>query len=167
MLKQEAIRQLDSLQCILQQIKEEDYNKKLAMLKGSSIGMHMRHIVEFYACLLNSSQSAGVCYDARQRNRMLEENSKYTQDYIVEIKDAITKISSNYRTVVTASYQSQELSMESSIYRELAYTIEHTVHHLAIISIVVPLHFSYVSLPTELGYASSTLAYLNAQEEIY
>lgn len=166
MLKQEAIRQLDSLQCILQQITVEDYSRKLSVLKGSSIGMHMRHIIEFYECLLNSSVSDIVCYDTRKRNMLLEGNIKYTQDFILVIKDALSRLTSNARKVVIANYQSQQVSMESSIYRELAYTIEHTVHHLAIISIVVPQYFSYISLPTDLGYASSTLAYLNAQQEI-
>lgn len=164
MLKQEAIKQLLSVQFILSQIKEEDYTSKLTTLKGASIGKHIRHIVEFYECLLFNNFDNIVNYDTRKRNLLLEENVKYTEGFITEIIDALLKIENNARVLLVSKYQDQNISMESSIYREITYNIEHTVHHLAIISIAIPIHFEYINLSANFGYADSTIQYLKSQQ---
>ena len=56
-----------------------------------SIGKHVRHVVEFYECLLLNSINDVVNYDERKRNLLLEENLKYTIDYITEIIDVLQK----------------------------------------------------------------------------
>ena len=164
MLKQEAIKQLLSVQSILCQINDEDYSTSLKTLKGASIGKHIRHIVEFYECLLFNSADNIVNYDLRKRNLLLEENVKYTNDFITEIIDMLVKIENNSRILLMSKYQNQIVSMESSIYREITYNIEHTVHHLAIISIAIPIHFDYINLSANFGYADSTIQYLKSQQ---
>ncbi len=162
MLKEEAIKQLINLTSILSQIKENDYKASITQLKGASIGKHVRHVVEFYGCLFLNNNGRSVNYDSRQRNLLLEENLKYTEDYITEIIDALTRIETNSRMLLISSYQNQSVTMESSLYRELSYNIEHTVHHLAIISIVIPTHFPYIILSENFGYADSTIQYLKS-----
>jgi hypothetical protein len=163
MLKQEAIKQLLSVQSILSQIKHNDYTATLTTLKGASIGKHIRHIVEFYECLLFNNFENIINYDTRKRNLLLEENVKYTEGFITEIIDTLIKIENNARVLLVAKYQDQNISMESSIYREITYNIEHTVHHLAIISIAIPIHFNYINLSPNFGYADSTIQYLKSQ----
>jgi hypothetical protein len=164
MLKQEAIKQLLTVQSILSQIKDEDYKMPVKILKGASVGKHIRHIVEFYACLLFGSKDLQVNYDNRERNLLLEENVKYTEDFITEIIDGLEKIERNSRILLLSKYQDQDFGMESSVYREITYNIEHTVHHLAIISIVIPIHFDYIQLPDDFGYAASTIQHLKTQQ---
>lgn len=164
MLKNEAIKQLLSVQSILSQIKDDDYNKALITLKGASIGKHVRHLVEFYECLLFNNFDNIINYDKRKRNLLLEENVKYTEDFITEIIDALTQIETNSRVLLVSNYQNQDITMESSMYREITYNIEHTVHHLAIISIAIPIHFNYINLSENFGYADSTIQYLKSQE---
>ena len=164
MLKQEAIKQLLSVQSILSQINEEDYKTSLTTLKGVSVGKHIRHVVEFYECLLFNNFDNIVNYDTRKRNLLLEENVKYAEDFITEIIDALGVIDSNSRILLVSKYQDQNVSMESSIYREITYNIEHTVHHLAIISIAIPIHFDYINLSANFGYADSTIQYLKSQQ---
>jgi hypothetical protein len=164
MLKQEAIKQLLSVQSILSQIEDKDYTSTLTTLRGASIGKHIRHIVEFYECLLFNNFDNIVNYDTRKRNLLLEENVKYTEGFITEIIDALLKIESNARVLLVSKYQDQNITMESSIYREITYNIEHTVHHLAIISIAIPIHFEYINLSANFGYADSTIQYLKSQK---
>jgi hypothetical protein len=166
MLKKIAIGQLLSIESLLSQIKDEDYHLPLTTLKGSSIGRHIRHIVEFYECLLLNSDGKTVNYDDRKRNILLEENVKYTLGYISEIIDILEAIKINSRILLIANYQKQSVSMESSLYREITYNIEHTVHHLAILGIAIPIHFAYIALPENFGYADSTLQYLNTQNPV-
>jgi hypothetical protein len=166
MLRQEAIKQLKSVQYILSQIEDDDYSTSLTTLKDASIGKHIRHIVEFYECLLFNNIDNIVNYDSRRRNLLLEENVKYTDDFITEIIDKLVKIENNSRILLVSKYQDQIVSMESSIYREITYNIEHTVHHLAIISIVIPIHFEYINLSANFGYADSTIQYLKSQQVV-
>ena len=163
MLKETAITQLLSLQSILNQIKDEDYSRSIQLLKGGSVGKHVRHIVEFYECLLFNQKDNTVNYDERKRNILLEENLKYALDYITEIIDTIEKIETNKRVILVSIYNNESVSMESSLYREITYNIEHTVHHLAIISIAIPVHFDYIITSERFGYADSTIQYLKTQ----
>lgn len=164
MLIQEAIKQLLSVRSILAQIKEEDYTSPLKTLRGASIGKHIRHIVEFYECLLFAENGAVVNYDARKRNLLLEESVKYTEDFVTEVIDTLEKIEGNSRILLVSNYQEKSIHTESSVYREIIYNIEHTVHHLAIISIAIPIHFDYISLASNFGYAESTIQYLKSQK---
>jgi hypothetical protein len=159
MLKLEAINQLQTLQSILNQIEEADYKKELTILKAASIGKHVRHIIEFYECLLFSPVNETINYDIRKRNLLLEENVVYATNFITEIIDQIERIELNKRLILVSQYNGENFSMESSLYREITYNIEHTVHHLAIISMVIPLHFDYIILSKNFGYADSTIQY--------
>jgi hypothetical protein len=48
-------------------------------------------------------------------------------------------------------------SMETSVFRELTYNIEHAVHHMAMIKIGLRDVAPYVVLPPDFGIAMSTL----------
>ena len=135
------------------------------LLKGASIGKHVRHIAEFYECMLFNVENNTINYDNRKRNNLLEENLKYTIDYITEIIDTLKKIETNKRVVLISNFEKKTISMESSLYREITYNIEHTVHHLAIISIAIPIHFSYINVDETFGYADSTIQYLKMQQD--
>jgi hypothetical protein len=164
MLKREAIKQLKSVQLILNQIQDEDYILPLPTLKNATIGKHVRHIVEFYKAVLFSSINETVNYDERERNTLLEENVKYTNDFIAELIDVLGHIELNRRILLISEYQNEQVEMESSLFREITYNIEHTVHHLAIIGIAIPIHLNYINLSENFGYAESTVKYQSTQK---
>jgi DinB family len=163
MLVKTAIAQLQRLKTVLDHIKDDDYALPLDTLKGSSISKHVRHVVEFYECLLFNTTDDILCYDDRKRNSLLEGNIKYTLDYMTEIMDVLERIEDNKPVQLISKYEGQQITMESSLYRELTYNIEHTVHHLAIISIAVQVHFPYIQLAENFGYADSTIQYMKTQ----
>ena len=92
MLKKAAISQLQSLILVLNQLKDQDYNLTVSTLKNGSISKHVRHVAEFYSCLLFNHPNNAVNYDNRKRNLLLEENLKYALDYITEIIDKLELI---------------------------------------------------------------------------
>jgi len=49
-------------------------------------------------------------------------------------------------------------SIPSNYYRELAYNLEHTIHHMALIRVGVN-EVSSIELPVEFGVAYSTVKY--------
>lgn len=164
MLKQNSIKQLLQLKYILNQVDELDYSKPLKVLDNGTIGKHVRHILEFYQCLFILNANDTICYDDRKRNILLEENVRYATDYIFQIMDTLEQVTTNKRLLLKSKYNTTELILETSLYREITYNIEHTVHHLAIIRIAVSSEFDYIKLSDGFGYADSTLNYLESQK---
>ncbi|MDX2172013.1 MAG: hypothetical protein SFY56_02760 [Bacteroidota bacterium] len=164
MLKQNSIKQLLQLESILNQVNEQDYSKPLKVLDNSSIGKHVRHILEFYECLFISNTNDTICYDDRKRNFLLEENVRYATDYVFQIIDTLEQVTANKRLLLMSKYNAAEIIVETSLFREITYNIEHTVHHLAIIRIAVSSELNYIKLSDGFGYADSTLSYLKSQK---
>lgn len=164
MLKEISKKQLTELKYILSQVKDADYSKVLPVLENGTLGRHIRHILEFYECLFASNSVDIVCYDERKRNLLLEENIRFATGYMDELIDKIEQVSINKRLLLKSTYGSAETLMESSLFREITYTIEHTVHHLAIIRIAISTELKYISLPDNFGYADSTVQFLNSQK---
>lgn len=163
MLKKAAINQLLSLRSILDQIKSEDFTLPVSSLNKATIGKHIRHVLEFYECLLFNVEDSSISYDQRKRNLLLEENLKYATDFVTQVIDELQKVEHNKRMLLVSNYDGQSVGMESSLYREITYNIEHTVHHFAIINIAIQNHFQYIELPEYFGYADSTVQYLKSQ----
>ena len=164
MLKEISKKQLFELKSILNQIKDSDYSKIMVVLENGTLGRHVRHILEFYECLFISSADNTVCYDDRKRNILLEENVRFASDYIDEIIDRIEQVDINKRLLLKSKYEAAEIIMESSLFREITYNIEHTVHHLAIIRIAISSELKYIDLSSTFGYADSTVQFLKSQK---
>lgn len=164
MLKEISKKQLFELKSILNQIKDSDYSKSLRILENGTLGRHVRHVLEFYECLFISNFGDTVCYDDRKRNLILEENVRFASDYIDQIIDRIELVDINKRLLLKSRFEQAEILMESSLFREITYNIEHTVHHLAIIRIAISSELKYINLSRTFGYAESTVQYLKAQK---
>ena len=142
MLKEISKKQLFELKSILNQVKDSDYSKTLMILENGTLGRHVRHVLEFYECLLISNSGDIICYEDRKRKLILEESVRFASDYIDEIIDRIEQVDINKRLILKSKYEQTEILMESSLYREITYNIEHTVHHLAIIRIAISTELS-------------------------
>ena len=164
MLKEISKKQLLELKSILNQINDSDYSKNLVVLENGTIGRHVRHVLEFYECLFMSKSGDTVCYDDRKRNLLLEENVRFASDYVDEIIDQIEQVDINKRLLLKSKYEQAEIIMESSLFREITYNIEHTVHHLAIIRIAISAELKYIDLSSSFGYAESTVQFLKSQQ---
>lgn len=163
MLKEISKKQLFELKSILNQVKDSDYSKNLVILENGTLGRHIRHVLEFYECLFISNSGDTVCYDDRKRNLLLEENVRFASDYIDEIMDQLEQVNINKRLLLKSKYEVGEIIMESSLFREITYNIEHTVHHLAIIRIAISSELKYIDLSSTFGYAESTVQFLKTQ----
>jgi hypothetical protein len=143
---------------LIESINIEQYSMPLSSLSHSSVGMHFRHIVEFYQCLFNGISEGSIDYDKRERNLLLETNKKITLETILNITEYTRNILDN-PLLLNMNYGENNYSVNTSIFRELAYNIEHTIHHLAIIKIGLTAHYPEILLPENLGVANSTIKY--------
>lgn len=145
---------------VIKQLTTDEYSEKLNILSGSSIGMHVRHILEFYSCFLRNVEQQKICYDNRERKLIFEVDPTST---IEEFSDISNKIGSlNENTELNLSFNPSQTTSEpqeikSSVARELLYTMDHSIHHMALIKIAILYNFQHLSFPDSFGVAPSTL----------
>lgn len=152
---------LQELVLLLQQISLEDYRELSPVLKTSSIGQHVRHIIELYTCLFEQYEEGIVDYSLRKRNIVIESDPLAAAELISEIIN-INMIEKRTLKVVH-HYDGSILRAESSVERELIYLLEHCVHHQAMIKLAVN-SLSYITLDKNFGVARSTQEYRNLLE---
>ena len=147
---------LNELIELLKQLSETEYSKSCFELSGSSIGEHTRHIVEMFQCLNRNYDSAIVNYDKRERNALIETNTDYAIQMILDIKNSISKENKNLelQQVIDGSM----VHIQSNYYRELLYNLEHCIHHQALIKVAI-LKSENVVVDANFGVARSTIEY--------
>jgi len=131
----------------------------------SGVGKHIRHILGFYACLLAGRRNGKVDYDARQRDERIETDRDYAARKIEGIIDALGTLSDESEKdtpilVLNDKIEDQppDLSVSrSTIQRELQFLMSHTIHHFAIIAMI--LKIQGFEPPADFGVAPSTLRY--------
>jgi len=157
---------LDQLDAVLCQISAEHYALNISSL-NASVSQHIRHILEFYVCLFEGLKIGVVNYDNRERDPRIENDKLFTLELIKELKEKINNQVDNNNLILELKYggiSENNISLSTNYYRELAYNIEHTIHHLAIIKQSIINHFNYIELPNHFGIASSTVRYVNQKQ---
>lgn len=149
---------------IIKQFSLEEYSQKLDILNGSSLGMHTRHILEFYTCFLNKVQDQEICYDSRERQLIYEVDVNSCIDkfqaIILQIENLNLSTPLSIKTNTNASIEEDDY-VKSSIGRELLYTLDHAIHHMAIFKIGVQMNFKNIKFPEGFGVAPSTIRHQN------
>lgn len=158
-LKQCNIETLFRLKKVLVEIDQRLYTHVNA--KGrASVGQHVRHTLEFYQCLFQAETS--VNYDARKRDILIEsspQHAMFTIDQIVKQVQAVQVDFTLQTLVELPSATNETLSVSSSLSRELFYVLEHAIHHMALIRILIKDEAADFELEDSFGVAYSTLAY--------
>ena len=70
----------------INQLSREDYVKSCRNLGGSTIGQHVRHIIEMFLCLESGYSTGIVNYENRKRDRDIEENILLALSILKEIQ---------------------------------------------------------------------------------
>ncbi len=121
----------------------------------SGIGRHLRHVLEMYRCLLSADGS--VDYTARPRSISLEKERTEALSAIAEIDGGLAEIMEDRELEAWSGdapgADGHEFS-RSSLNRELRHLCEHTVHHYALISLL--LRQMDMPVSPDFGVASST-----------
>ena len=153
---------LIELNSVVTLMDDKQFSKPLTIFSGSSIGMHARHIIEFYQCLLSQSENGQVVnYDTRKRDLLLQNNLEYftlTVNILIETLENLDKNKFHHPLSITNDCAHGEADIiNSNLARELHYNLEHTIHHAAFIKIGVLTLMPDVELPRTFGIAPSTL----------
>ncbi|WP_420582682.1 DinB family protein [Reichenbachiella sp.] len=159
---------LDQLTYLLENLTNDEYSKSLLILHDNSIGQHVRHSLEFYTCLMNGRPHGLVNYDERERDVFLESNTLEALTIVANLKGALNEIKRNQPLKLLqqgyAVDSNEKNEVESNLYRELIYNIEHAVHHMALMKIGLRELKPDLELPNDFGVASSTIKFRQSQQ---
>ena len=140
-LVQANIRVLFQLRETLDALSNDQYaNQPSADI--SSIGMHTRHIIEFYQEFfkaLDATDNQDLCYDRRQRNMTLETSRDESMKYIANIQNSFLDKNFADRELSMCCIINPDkplCNMQSTVHRELYHVLDHCVHHMALIKMV-------------------------------
>lgn len=126
------------IKSLLSSLNTVDYSKPLSLLSASTIGQHVRHILEFYTCLIASKNTGIVNYDNRKRNIEIETNIKFAQEQIDWIIENLMLDNTNIQFTLEGNYTTESdeiIAIPTTYQRELAYCLEHSIHHQALIKV--------------------------------
>jgi hypothetical protein len=143
----------------LSQLSPPQYSQSCQTLFNNTIGQHVRHIIELFQCLENGYQSGIVNYEKRKRDTLIETDKELAGSLLLEIHRGLSKV--NKTLTLEACYdehQNEPIAIETNYYREIAYNLEHTIHHMALIRVGIT-EISTIQLPDDFGVASSTVKY--------
>ena len=157
-IQKNTAKTLEQVADIVAQLKPEQYGQALACLQENSLGRHVRHIIEFFECLVENPDSGEVNYDLRQRKLRLETEPPHSLEAIRILMEKLPDLKDGPMTM-KADFGSGIQTFQSSMFRELAFTMDHCIHHLALIRIGISEHFPDVNLDNRIGVAYSTLQY--------
>lgn len=154
MLSDSCSQQLEELTALLLQLSPTDYSSVSPIFRNSSIGQHVRHILELFDCLLTQYESGEINYDLRKRDLRLENDLAFVFEKIREIQ---VNINHSDKSLLLFQGKNQECQpVNTTYFRELLYNLEHCVHHQALIRLAC-FDLPYVFLPETFGVASSTI----------
>ncbi|MDA3818610.1 MAG: DinB family protein [Prolixibacteraceae bacterium] len=159
-----AKNNLNQLRGLLEKLNSDDYSARPEVLFGASIGEHYRHILEFYLLLVSGSFTGVISYDRRERDARIAQNTTFAIETINRIIDGLKTLDLNSPVLMEADYSTdgiQDNRISTSVSRELAYCIEHSIHHQAIIKTGLIAIDRKQLVDEQFGVAYSTIRYRN------
>lgn len=131
-----------------------------AFARGA-VGAHFRHVLDHYESFLSGLEAGRVDYDRRERERELERDPELARQRLESCAARLEQLVASGLdcavVVLTASAPGRVREARSSLGRELQFLASHTVHHYALIAVLVRLWG--VAPDDDFGVAPSTLAY--------
>ena len=126
------------------------------------IGSHFRHCLDFYQSFLNGMELGWIDYDDRKRDDLIETDLRTAIEKFeaaIQRLELLSWVDGQTSVMVRLEYSGNRQDPGSwscsSVMRELQSLISHTVHHYALIALMLQLNG--VEPPEEFCVAPSTL----------
>ena len=136
---QSNLKTLQKTSVLLASLTNEELSNNSVSPYYSSIGCHIRHILDFYDCVLDIDSSKRIDLTARKRNNAVECNCEDAKKYLNVIINKLNIIDSGASDKV---YVIDDLGLGKT---EIQYTLgaifaqanSHAIHHYAIINYIL------------------------------
>jgi hypothetical protein len=154
---------LGEIRNLLLSLEDIHFTFRFNCLSGATIGQHVRHILEFYQCLFETGNV--ICYDDRKRDLHLETNQAFALKVIDDILSELKSIGKDRSILLRSNFSAEtydNVYLSTSLYREMAHALEHSIHHQALIKVVMTQLCLEDGLSDNFGLAPATLRYQNS-----
>jgi len=140
------------------------YRPDPATGRSPSIGAHFRHVLDHYFAFFHGLDQGRIDYDRRDRDPEIESDLHAARAAAERIEAALLALPTTtiqapilVNVAVATEAHGDTLWEPSTVHRELAFLLSHTVHHYALISLHARRYG--VELGEDFGVAPSTLEY--------
>jgi uncharacterized damage-inducible protein DinB len=126
---------------------------------SSSIGAHVRHCLDHVLALECGIATGDICYDNRERDTVVEHDPRLGDS---RLRRASARLAQNRddllpRPLVLKAQIAEDgrsIQVPTTVGRELAFVISHTIHHSALVAVLLE-HADH-DVPARLGLAPTT-----------
>ncbi|MDA1372491.1 MAG: hypothetical protein O2971_17255 [Proteobacteria bacterium] len=146
---------------LMQLLSKENFTNSLP--GSSSIGAHMRHILDRFQSFFAGLQSGCIDYDDRKRDKSIECNPDAASFALaslarrVEDPELRSHLGRNITVRESVHHEGPTVAIHSTVDRELMGLVTHSIHHLAIISLLA--RSVGIDMGSDFGKAPSTIRY--------
>jgi uncharacterized damage-inducible protein DinB len=157
LLISDNMRFLQQGEWVLKRMDDALYHSKVPPFGQGGIGRHVRHVLDHYASFWDGLKCGRIDFDDRARDLDVEQNRSH----------ALALFDLNRNRMMSWSRMGPDLDRslevchngawcQSSVGRELQHLINHTLHHYALVAMV--LRLQGVDVADDFGVAPSTVA---------
>jgi uncharacterized damage-inducible protein DinB len=156
---------LGQLVDVVRQLSDHEYCTPGPQGISGSVGKHVRHCLDHVFALEQALRTWRIDYDTRARDGAIEANRRAAIAALESVRTRLLAQDDRWlmsAVVVTSklSPAGRTVSTNSTIGRELAFVISHTIHHNATINVL--LQQRRLATPIGFGFAASTPCVLSA-----
>ena len=153
-------RALEEVAAVIAGLSPDVYRARPLPDVSGSIGEHVRHCLDHIDALVSADRSSDLSYECRRRGTAVETEpaAALRAIQLLRINIAVGRWSAGAHEPIfvsaTMSRDGKVVTGMSTIAREMAFVLNHTIHHQATIALLASLQGCGV--PDDFGYAHST-----------
>ena len=125
---------------LLSYINDDEYSNNSTAPYYSSIGIHMRHILDVFSCIFDGLESRQIDLTARQRNELAENKVRVGLSYFDTVIAKLKEVEVEDLDLVVEVKDDLGLGLVTANYTLAAALIQahsHAIHHYAIINYIL------------------------------
>jgi uncharacterized damage-inducible protein DinB len=146
---------------LAERLDRESFACVSALAPTSSMGAHLRHVADYVQAFLRDLEAGTIDYDRRARDERAEREparaAAELRRLCVELEGLARRDPRRELSVRAEACLVGDEPQRSTLARELGVLLSHTVHHYALIAVL--LRARGLEPPSDLGVAPSTLAH--------
>ncbi|WP_248722546.1 hypothetical protein [Seonamhaeicola sp. ML3] len=152
-----SLKTLQKSRFLLEKLTDDELCNASISPYYSSIGTHLRHILDFYDCIFKASSGEIIDLTARSRNREVESKCCSALSYLGFIEDKLRSSRNKMDETVTVvdDLGMGSIKMQYTRASLFSQANSHTIHHYAIINYILEgLNISFED--SDFGYNPTT-----------
>jgi len=151
-------RLLEELAAVLCRVSPMAYTATPFPAVSGSIGQHVRHVLDHVASVCAAAPRAPLSYDHRERGTNVEADVAAALRTIRRLTSALTALPARDDEPITMMSMlapgAEPIVVHTTLGRELLFVVSHTIHHQALIGLL--LSAAGCGVPRDFGLAAST-----------